>query len=216
MALQHRKYDFSLFLEEKGKLYREHTRTWLFDLIKEWMNTKEGSGNNKNKVFWLVGDGGTGKTIVSTKLIEILGEKVIVAHHFFRHDNPSQHNTADILASLSAMFATNCKEYGDSLKKVSEEMKLDFEGEKANNNIGRIFDILLYRPLHGMRRPKFNVGMIIDALDEQNLADSLQFLEFLSRYFSTLPDWLRIIVTSRKETKIMEVLRSKVCPHFRN
>ena len=87
----------------------EGTRLWCFDDAKAWIN-----GDQRGSfLFWLMGSAGTGKTVVSAKLIELITRKekplveADVAWHFCLHTNPADNTPFRIMSSLAAQLCKN-------------------------------------------------------------------------------------------------------------
>ena len=92
--------DFSAVLQLKQQQWLAGTREWLFDQMDEWLADPDGA-----RTLWLVGRGGTGKTMALTEWLERkVQQKCVAAWHFFRHDEVSQSSPPMLLSSLSAML----------------------------------------------------------------------------------------------------------------
>ena len=77
-------HDFSLLRAEKLGLHMPGTRGWVVAEAQAWLNDAAA-----DKLFWLMGGAGTGKTVVSALLLDRLGASHIpAAHHFCLHTNP--------------------------------------------------------------------------------------------------------------------------------
>ena len=58
-----RPIDFEVYIEER--VHRFSGRTWVFDRIHEWLVTPQ-----KNRVFLLTGEPGSGKTAIAARLAQ--------------------------------------------------------------------------------------------------------------------------------------------------
>src|SRR5689334_21926822 len=93
--------DFSKLIEEKKSAHFEGTREWLFDAVRDWVCSPR-------RLFWLVGGAGTGKSVVSAKMLDTVGVKEhIVAWHFCRHDSAAGSDVRVVLQSWSAMLSAH-------------------------------------------------------------------------------------------------------------
>ena len=63
---------------------------WIFDDVNNWIHARgqdlqAGTANTKNKLYWLCGSGGTGKSVVTAELLHRLeAETQVAAYHFCR------------------------------------------------------------------------------------------------------------------------------------
>ena len=60
--------DFRGIVHEKCEQYMENTRHWFFDEIRVWSRIPVDK-DSKRKLFWLMGAGGTGKSVISAELL---------------------------------------------------------------------------------------------------------------------------------------------------
>ena len=81
--------DFSGIIQEKSGQYMQGTRHWLFDEFHAWNKTAIDSKDKKRKLFWLMGAGGTGKSVISAELLrrgvtssEKLGCKILAWYSY--------------------------------------------------------------------------------------------------------------------------------------
>ena len=61
--------DFSSIMREKCGQYMEGSRHWLFDAFRDWNRKSIKPDDSKRKLFWLMGTGGTGKSVISAELL---------------------------------------------------------------------------------------------------------------------------------------------------
>ena len=91
-------HDFSALFNEKLAAHLPGTREWAFAAIVEWLN-----GTSTSPLFWLMGGGGTGKSVLTATLHQRVSEQV-VAWHYCRHDEPQASAPAALLRSLATML----------------------------------------------------------------------------------------------------------------
>ena len=189
------------YIEEKKNLYHTKTRLWVFKEVRKWLEL-EINEFQKKKVFWITGSAGTGKTVISAKLEDVLDEGVVIAYHFCRYDLPKKNSSIQILLSLGKLISKNLNFEEPHVK----------EEDINNNNIDIVFHEMLEKPLKKLRKskPSPRKVIILDALDEIESASLQEFLLVITKYFPKLPDWVGIIITSRHETNIADELESKV------
>ena len=64
-----RDLDFRDIVDEKCGQYMQGTRRWLFDDFRAWNRKAIHPTDSKRKLFWLMGAGGTGKSVISAELL---------------------------------------------------------------------------------------------------------------------------------------------------
>ena len=62
--------DFSAIIAEKRGQHLPGTREWVFDAVEKWRVEQDAA-----KLFWLVGGGGTGKSVAAAELLARLLNK---------------------------------------------------------------------------------------------------------------------------------------------
>ena len=92
-------HDFSRLRAEKLGLHMPGTRGWGVAEAQAWLHDAAA-----DKLFWLMGGAGTGKTVVSALLLDRLGVSRIPAHHFCLHTDPDASQPRKILLSMSAQL----------------------------------------------------------------------------------------------------------------
>ena len=208
-------YDAGPLLAEKLALFKHGTREWAFKATLQWL-LREDAG--APKIFWLMGGGGTGKTVVSAELLRRLheapeerapGEERArslagrhAAHHFFRHDDAATSAPLLLLRSLAAQLCASVPGFEAALERGAE-------AALAAEKIEDAFKALLEEPLAALPpRPADAPRMVIilDALDELSAQQLGPVLDLITTWLATLPDWLRLFVTSRDEAAIKHKL----------
>ena len=93
-------HNFTSLWHAKLMQHLPGTREWAFVDIVAWLDEPDAA-----QLFWLMGSGGTGKTVLTAELLYRLFDRV-VAWHFCRHDNAEQSSPCALLRSLAAMLCT--------------------------------------------------------------------------------------------------------------
>ena len=154
------------------------------------------------KLFWLVGGGGTGKSVAAAELLaRLLDKQNAAAWHFCKHTEPARSAPAVLLRSLAGMLCATVEGFEDALKK---------SGGVETDKVDELFEALLAKPLRSVEAPRGAddaLVLIIDALDELP-RDALQpVLSLLATELKTLPPWIKLVVTSRDEAQIKAALK---------
>ena len=78
--------DFSAIIADKRGQHLAGTREWVFDAVEKWRVDTDAA-----KLFWLVGGGGTGKSVAAAEMLaRLLDKQNAAAWHFFSVSTPSR------------------------------------------------------------------------------------------------------------------------------
>lgn len=191
-------HDFTDLYQEKLAAHLAGTREWAFADIFSWLGSA--SAEDTVQLFWLMGGGGTGKSVLSAELLRrLLDADRVVAWHFCRHDNPHQSAPASLLRSLAAMLCTKLPGYTQALGTVSADVLTSTDAKE-------LFDALYATPLAALAAPEEAQIIIIDALDELPKEHQKLLLDLIAGQLFRLPKWLCMFVTSREEPQIKKAL----------
>jgi hypothetical protein len=180
----------------------ENTRLNVIKDIMEWIG--DDSKDRKN-VLWVYGLAGTGKSTLSTTIAGIMrGLHRLGAFFFFNRDIP-QRNFATLIRTLAYQLSMLDPCFRAVISRVAE----------LNENIAAMplevqFESLLSaNALKSVEWSRGPIVLIIDALDEcGSEADRKVLMRVLSKGFSDLPSFFRIMVVSRQEHDIQSALGS--------
>jgi hypothetical protein len=180
------------------------TRVDLLHQLRDWAQQPR-----SNRIFWLNGKAGTGKSTISRTFAEWLtgpgrlGGVDLGASFFFKRGEGDRD-------SASLFFPTIAQEL---LSKVSGLDTLIAEVVTSdpfisNKRLGMQFDKLIYEPLQKLK-PLTNgystLVVVVDALDEcQNEVDIRTILELWSRLPQITTVCLKLFLTSRPDMPILE------------
>ena len=185
-------HDFSKLWHDKVTAHLEGTREWAFSEIAVWLDAPL----DGPQLFWLMGGGGTGKSVLTAALHQ-RNFKRVVAWHYCRHDNPQASAPSSLLRSLATMLCHRLPGYADALGAVPAETVTDPK---------ELFAALFEAPLKAVQAPEQPQLLIIDALDELPRESQKTLLSVIAGQLSQLPAWLKLFVTSREEPQIKAAL----------
>ena len=175
------------------------------NVINDFMKWIADDSNEAKKVLWVYGLAGTGKSTLSTTMAQILRRhRRLGAFFFFNRDIP-QRNFATLIRTLAyqlAMFDTCFCAVISQVVATNENiagMPLEFQFE----------NLLSANALKSVDWSGGPIVLIIDALDEcGSEADREILMQVLSKGFSGLPSFIRIMIVSRQEQDIQHILGS--------
>ena len=190
-------HDFTDLWREKHGAHLPGTREWAFKEVFAWLDA---APSDAAQLFWLMGGGGVGKSVLTAELLRrAYGSNRVVAWHFCRHDNPQQSSPDALLRSLAAMLCARLPGYKEALGEVASELRKAADPKE-------LFAALFTAPLQEVKSPAKPSLIILDALDELPKQGQKPLLSVIAAQLSTLPPWLRLFVTSREEPQIKAAL----------
>jgi tetratricopeptide (TPR) repeat protein len=170
-------------------------RKWLFRRIDEWLSDPDGS-----PVFWITGGPGSGKSAIAAWLSARRRE--VAAYHFCRFTDRLKADPAQAVRSIAWQLSTQLPDYFQRLVGIPNLEEACRKGDAAT-----LFDLLIVQPLHNLSQPDRMIVVVIDALDEATHLGRSEFAQFLADETERLPDWMRLIVTSRPEIEVTQHLQ---------
>jgi len=180
------------------KLLKDFTgRKWVFDKVDTWLADPAGS-----KIFWIKGDPGTGKSVISAWIRDHRRE--VAAFHFCDINSEEKRNPGRLVRSIVYQLSTQLSEYEVRLARLPLETIVEEYHEAYT-----LFDKLVVQPLaENFPRPDRTIVVLIDALDEATYQRQNEIVRFLSMCADKTPHWLRFLVTSRPEPEIVSAFQA--------
>jgi hypothetical protein len=156
------------------------------------------------KIYWLNGMAGTGKTTIAYSLSEMLDKDSKLAACFFcSRQLPACSNISYILPTISYQLARFCLPFKFALSSTLEN-----NADVHTRKISEQFEKLIVEPLQKMGSAlPANLVVVIDALDECDDGEGIdELLSLLLSHAPKLP--LKFFVTSRPRLEIQEQMRN--------
>jgi hypothetical protein len=176
-------------------LLRFTGRQWVLDRVTDWL----AQDMPQQRVFWISGGPGVGKTALSAALSDRFRE--VAALHLCKFGHDQKSDPRAVVTSVAYQLSTQLPEYEARLS------ALDLE-RLHRDNAATMFDNLIVQPLTGLSIPSRPIAILIDALDEATSGQSNELANFIRDEFSKTPTWLRLIVTSRPERAVTVPLQA--------
>jgi WD40 repeat protein len=170
-------------------------RDWIFKKVDAWL-----ADANAEKIFWITGPPGAGKTALAARLASSRLE--IAAIHFCRAGHTQKSDPRRCVLSIAYQLATQLPDYESRLN------ALPLQAIIAESDAQTLFDRLVVQPLAGnFSDPKRTLVVLIDALDEATQSGRNALAAFLAAEFPKTPGWLRLVITSRPDPEVMYPLQ---------
>ncbi len=172
-------------------------RQWVFDYITEWL-----ANTNASRLLCITGKPGIGKTAIATHLLQKFPN--IAAYHLCRRNNNAKASPFRAICTIAYHLASQLPTYKEMLLGINIRQEI----EQCNDTA--LFDRLIVQPLSHVQPSLQQKPLIIliDGLDEASVNRKNAIANFIASEFDKLPDWLRIIVTSRPNEEVMTPLQS--------
>jgi len=165
-------------------------RQWVFDAIQSWL----ADNPPKQRVFWITGSPGFGKTAISAVLSSRYLE--VSALHLCKFGHEQKSDSRRVVTSIAYQLTTQLPDYEAKLAAMDLE-RLVIDDSRT------MFDNLLVQPLSKLSQPNRPIVILIDALDEATSSNGHNALSsFIAAEFPKTPLWLRLIITSRPERAV--------------
>jgi hypothetical protein len=200
------KCDFSGIRRSLNNKFLPETRQWLFDKLNSWFTDK----NSNSTVMILTADPGVGKSVFAAEVCRMYAEQgQLAACHFCQYNKSDYSNSRMIIESLASNMCDNVKGF---------KAKLDGQLQRSHSRqtLSDAFRVLINDPLYALKERE-PMLLVIDALDESAVEGKSEFLELISEEFLKLPQWIKILITSRPELPVKEDLHHlnpvQITPH---
>jgi len=163
-------------------------REWVFQAVDAWLAKPQ-----KQRVFWILGEAGVGKTALCARLI--CNYRQLAAVHLCKFGHAQKADPRRVVTSVAYQLTTQLPEYEDALA-AKDLAALTADDART------MFDNLIVQPLVGISTPDRPIVILIDALDEATQDGYNALAAFVAAEFHKTPNWLRLIVTSRPEASV--------------
>ncbi|KAJ3122130.1 ATP phosphoribosyltransferase (ATP-PRTase) (ATP-PRT) [Nowakowskiella sp. JEL0407] len=194
--------------EQSARLGREFhpgTRQWIVDEIIEWSN------DPKSRTLWITGGAGIGKSVVAYLLSASVPQESFGSVFYCSRSDPDRKNFANIIKSISHDLALKFPEYMRFLEQVlDKDIKVVAKGNQSiiNTSGANLSLFLLSRGLKAIPTKK-QLVLLIDGIDECEVPDQRKdLLTFIKSAESTLPPFVKLVVTGRMVTEIWDELNT--------
>ena len=189
------KCDFSGTIKNLSDKFLTGTRQWLFNKLEVWFD----DDNSDSTIMILMAGPGVGKSVFAAEVCrkyKALGK--LAAVHFCKYNKSDYRNPRMIIQSLASIMCDNVTGFRANL-----DDKL--QRNHSQETLSDAFRVLLNDPLHALEERK-PMLLVIDALDESKTGGKSELLQLISEEFPNLPNWMKILITSRPELQVQEEL----------
>jgi len=171
-------------------------RKWLMEIIENWFQ----NAGKDDKIFWITGLPGIGKSAIAAWLCE--HQKQISAVHFCEFGNQEKTDLVRMVKSLAYQLSTQLSDYAHALNALDIR-----ETFSSYTNPKTLFNILITRILNRISSPDHAIAILIDALDEATKDGRNELAELIVTEFEKTPPWLKLVITSRPDPEVIVPLQ---------
>jgi len=180
--------DFQLDYAMHGRIIG---REWIMNKVDDWLDT-----HTKSKVLWIIADAGYGKSAISAYLSR---HPKVMNVHFCSYNNPQKNKPENVIKSLAySLQNQQIDGYLEEIQYVNTKDMKAFE----------LFEELISNPLSKVRAKGSTYILVIDGLDETLTDEKRELVTLLGseEFQYGLPDFVKIIITSRPDPKLRQAL----------
>lgn len=182
--------DYSDDIIERTKKFTG--REWLIEKFDHWLK----NSTNKNRIFWVTGAPGVGKSSIAAWIAE--NRREIGAIHFCGFKNEEKNDPIRLIKSITYQLTTQLPEYSDLLMELDPN-----ETIKTYNDATTLFNKMVVQTLRKVSPPDRNIVIVIDAIDEASKNGQNEVASFIANEFDKTPAWLKLFITSRPDPEVM-------------
>ncbi len=168
-------------------------REWLIEICTKWIDSAD------SNFLFILGQPGCGKTSFLSKLL--LSCSSIKGIHYCRYNDKNAVQIKSIIKTISYHLITQVPEYAEVFGDIDIQSLTD-------KNEEQFFATLITNPLSHILHQDSPVVIAVDAIDEMSYNDRNALIQILSANRKHLPDWLKLIITSRSEYGMASQLKS--------
>lgn len=182
--------------EIRPHLQRFIGREWVFERIDSWLASDDGP-----KVLWITGRPGFGKTALAAWYC--YHRREVAAMHFCRFGHTEKADPRRAVMSIAYQLSSQYPDYQTRLN------SLDLAALANTANAATLFDVLIVQQLPTTSpHPERKALIVIDGLDEATANHANPLAKLIASEFARVPNWLRLLVTSRPEPEIKNALQA--------
>jgi len=171
-------------------------REWLLPEIEQWMTKTD------KRAFVIIGDPGIGKSAIAAWSVKRLDSGVAAIHFCDSRDSRTL-DPHQFVASVVAQLYGRMPDYAKLIDKL--------DPSKRRSSAKQSFLELVVEPAHAIGKPSSEYLIIVDSLDEAATVEGETVLDVLTEHASSLPPWLRLIMTTRPYPNILSRIYALEC-----
>ncbi|KAG8792121.1 hypothetical protein FRC12_007121 [Ceratobasidium sp. 428] len=176
----------------------QDTRVRAIDDMLAWSRDFDSS----QRLLWVYGFAGLGKSSIAASVCKRLEEQDMLAASFFcKRDDPAQRDARCVLNTIVYGLAMKCPAYKQAVAKA-----IQADSQICTGHMQKRYTSLVEEPMRIIGKSNATKGLVVvvDALDETVNDEYRSALLTYLQSMCGLVSWLRIVVTSRPDSDIMD------------
>jgi len=151
--------------------------------------------NSDTRILWITAEAGYGKSALAVYLAN--NHPDVIGVHFCSFNAPEKNDPLNVIKTMAYNFHSQISGYAEKIQNIDINAK----------SLDILVDELILNPLEQITDNNKNYIFIIDAIDEAKDKDGQNYLANLIRdKLYMLPSHIKIIITSRPEPYLREIL----------
>ncbi|KAG8729457.1 hypothetical protein FRC10_003886, partial [Ceratobasidium sp. 414] len=174
------------------------TRTAIIGNITAWCE----SSDNSNRLLWVHGEAGLGKSTIAASVCQRLdGPDLLAASFFCKRDDPERRDAQKVLTTIIHGLAHRHPAYAKALATVIQQDSSICTSPVETQYNRLIVDLL---QLPEVSAATSRLVLVVDALDECGDAQTRRRLLGQLHSMSRMVNWLKVVITGRPDLDIKE------------
>lgn len=200
-------WDFTIYRSEKRQGFVG--RKWLFEEVRGWATSPD-----SEQALLIGADYGVGKSAFLAELVDTDAAGIpLVAHYFCTSEQATTLTPGLFVRSLATQLAEALPAYREHLE-TDEAKTLHDWLDAADKDPARALEQAVLAPLASLHPAPQPHLLVVDALDEAldyrpeaGGSSRHTIVDLLAKEARNLPNWLRVLATSRRRDEVLEPLR---------
>lgn len=180
--------EFAGDLDRFARKFDPSSREWAVERVSEWLDSRFNAG--VDTVLALVGDGGSGKSVLTAALCDQFHDNV-AAVHLCQFDRKAKSSPRNVLLSIVNQLVGTVPLFKNQLARLN--LKYVLEETDALVLARKV----LVDPLNALDDPDTAKVVVVDGIDQCKSKGRNDLLDFLAEIVPDLPSWLGLFITSK-------------------
>ena len=198
--------DQDALIAKQAEAFNPITYKWAMKEFDTWVNDSK----SPHRCFLLAGQAACGKTAFVSHVIQERSYAV-AASHYCRHDDITSTNAKVMILSIAYQLCLRSVSFESKIRSLLVRLQMTRKQMLSPDYpIASLFCDFLEDPLHSIEvSDKNNQCIVIDGVDlgNEGTDDKNSIVKAIRNFFSYLPQWMRIVVTTRPHVCILKGMR---------
>ncbi|KAG9085429.1 hypothetical protein FRC06_003600, partial [Ceratobasidium sp. 370] len=180
---------------DPGRACLDGTRTDIIKNITTWCE----SSDDLNRLLWVHGQAGLGKSTIATSVCQKLDNTLLAASFFCKRDDQERRDPQRVLTTIIHGLAQRHPAYAKALATAIQQDSSICTSPVETQYNRLVVDLF---QLPGVSTPMGSLVVVVDALDECGDTQTRRRLLGQLHNMSRMANWLKVVITSRPDQDI--------------